>query len=77
MRSITRNQPFGVSKFSKICGEKRGWDLIPRHFVVVESIFLFLVFKMRKLIFEKIFRGCRKFLEVVLKMKSDEGNKNA
>ena len=45
-------------------------NLKPRHFVVVESIFLFPVFKMRKLIFEKIFRGCRKFLEAVLKMKN-------
>ena len=57
-------------------GEKRGSDLVPRHFVVVESIFLFPVFKMRKLIFEKIFRGCRKFLEVVLKMKNAQKPQN-
>ena len=76
MRSITRAQPFGVLKFSEICGEKRGSDLVPRHFVLVESIFLFPVFKMRKLIFEKIFRGCRKFLEVVLKMKNAQKPQN-
>ena len=47
------------SRFSEICGEKRGWRLKPRHFLAVEGIFLFPVFLRRKWIFG-IFQGVYK-----------------
>ena len=53
-------------KFIEICRDKQGWHLKPRHFVVVEGIFLSSLFLRRKLNFQNQFWGCTKFLGVGL-----------
>ena len=63
-RSITQGSRIRGEKFSKICGEKRGWHLKPSHFVAVEGIFLVSsVFKEKMNFWKylgmyKVFGGC-------------------
>ena len=63
------------SRFSEICGEKRGWHLKHRHFLVVEGIFLFPVF-LRRNEFLKFLGGVQRFWRLFCKRKAT-GESNA
>ena len=68
-----RAQAHEVLKFS----EKSGWHLKPRHFVVVEGIFLFPVFFKEKINFWKYLGGVQSFCRLFFKLKKSGKGNNA